>query len=384
MASESPNCPDCSGPIGADWDWCMHCGYDPDHLKPWDWRPTTHQASMGSVQTATAPGQVGLIDLTERKGRTKRADKHKPKRKARGRKNTHTEPPEATMASTHSLISLPARPKPPSAAPLPPVARDGSPAAPAPTPPTPNGPTPPLARTAPEAREVVPSAPAYAPAAQPAPRRPSAPADPIEALRPGAAPEQGFSMAPVLGTQAYAPTPYQSTTRTIALPRTLMSLVPVVVLFALAALMLFVAVSSMAKLGEGSILSRATTVLFVLVCLALACGMAAQAYTFLQVRVEVSSTEIVAHNRFGRPSKAKIRDIFSVTLGSRRYLDVPLLGRAAETPYVQMQDGSGFWLDALEGRAGEPPTPEQLAVVDALARSVAANRSEALQDDGTR
>jgi len=188
-------------------------------------------------------------------------------------------------------------------------------------------------------------------------------------------------MASPISAQAYAPRQPEAATRTIALPRTAMSLVPVFVLFALAALMLFVAVSSMAKLGDGSILSRATTVLFVLVCLALACGMAAQAYTFMQVRVEVSATEITAHNRFGRPSNAKIRDIFSVTLGSRRYVDIPLLGRPAETPYVQMQDGSGFWLDALEGRAGEPPTPEQLAVVDALARSVAANRSESLQDD---
>src|SRR5690349_11676996 len=53
MASEQPQCPDCSGPIGADWDWCHHCGYDPDHLKPWDWQPGMTSASGGSVQTAT-------------------------------------------------------------------------------------------------------------------------------------------------------------------------------------------------------------------------------------------------------------------------------------------------------------------------------------------
>ena len=68
-------------------------------------------------------------------------------------------------------------------------------------------------------------------------------------------------------------------------------------------------------------------------------------------------------------------------MGTRRYLDVPVLGRPVEAPYVQMQDGSGFWLDALEGQAGEPPSPDQQVVIDALARTVAANRSEALQDD---
>ena len=83
MASEDPKCPDCDGPIGADWDWCLHCGYDPDHLKPWDWQPQSNQLSgqmsdqmsgqmSGSVQTATKPGKVGLIDLTERKRRSKR------------------------------------------------------------------------------------------------------------------------------------------------------------------------------------------------------------------------------------------------------------------------------------------------------------------------
>jgi hypothetical protein len=361
MASESPNCPDCSGPIGADWDWCMHCGYDPDHLKPWDWRPSPRQADGGSVQTM-APGQVDLIDLTDRK-RTKRAVRSK--RKGRSRKDEHAEPRVETMATTHSLITLPPRPSAPTAS-APPLA-----------------PAPPAARVAPAAGP----APTAPPA--PAPVRPEPPmAQPVEARRPEpqAAPARpearaaAFDMTSPLATPAPTrPTPQAS--RTISLPRSPLSMAPVFVLFALAALMLFVAVSSMGKLSEGTVLSRATTVLFVLVCLALACGMAAQAYAFRQVRVEVSSTEVIAHNRFGRPCKAQIRDIFSVKLGSRRYLDVPVLGRPVEAPYVQMQDGSGFWLDALEGRSGEPPTPDQLAVVDWLARSVAANRNGTMRDD---
>ena len=48
---------------------------------------------------------------------------------------------------------------------------------------------------------------------------------------------------------------------------------------------------------------------------------------------------------------------------------------------MQMQDGAGFWLDALEGRDGEPPAPEQLAVIEALSRTVAANRNEALRTE---
>ncbi|MGZ4758228.1 MAG: hypothetical protein ACXV95_04115 [Acidimicrobiales bacterium] len=371
MASEDPKCPDCDGPIGADWDWCMHCGYDPDHLKPWDWRPASNQS--GSVQTATAPGKVDLIDLTERKRRPKRAERAK--RKGRSRKGEHPEPKVATMATTSSLITLPARPSAPTGpsartAPMPPA--PGRTASPAPAPPSALSPVAP----SPAARQPE----GARPAAAPAPTRPApAPASPRPAATEPAVPK--FDMTSPLQTRAYAPTTPPVPTRIISLPRSPLGLVPSIVLYVLAALMLFVALSSMVKLGEGSILSRATTVLFVLVCLALASGMAAQGYTFMKVRVEVGGTEIVAHNRFGRPSRARIRDIFSITMGSRRYLDVPLLGRAVEAPYVQMQDGSGFWLDALEGRAGEPPTPEQLAVVDALARTVAANRSEALNDE---
>src|SRR4051812_23050128 len=142
MASGDPKCPDCDGPIGADWDWCMHCGYDPDHLKPWDWRPSSGGGMGGSVQTATAPGQVGLIDLTEKK-RRKRSERSK--RKGRGRDPEHAEPQVATMASTSSLISLPARPAVQTTTPRP--RTDPRPAAPgpamAPTAPAPSAPAPP-------------------------------------------------------------------------------------------------------------------------------------------------------------------------------------------------------------------------------------------------
>jgi hypothetical protein len=192
-----------------------------------------------------------------------------------------------------------------------------------------------------------------------------------------------FDMTSPLQSSARPAPTTQALTRVITLPRTTLGMVPTFVLFALGALMLFVALSSMGRLSQGDVLSRATTVLFILVCLALGCGMAAQGYAFMKVRVEVGPEELIAHNRFGRPSTARIRDIFSVKMGTRRYLDVPVLSRPVEAPYVQMQDGSGFWLDALEGQAGEPPSPDQQVVIDSLMRTVAANRSEALQDETT-
>ncbi len=344
----------------------MHCGYDPDHLKPWDWRPAPAQAG-GSVQTATAPGQVGLIDLTERKRRGKKAERTK--RKGRGGKDAQPEPKVATMATTASLITLPTPPSPQPS----PRART---APPAPTPGASPAPAASMSTMAPGATPVQ----AHQP--MPAPDRPAPAA--ARPARPEPAPVPKFDMTSPLRTPTPAPMAARTPTRVITLPRSTLGTVPSVVLYALAGLMLFVGLSSMVKLGEGSVLSRATTVLFVLVCLALACGMAAQGYTFMKVRVEIGPDEIVAHNRFGRPSRARIRDIFSITMGSRRYLDVPVLGRAVETPYVQMQDGSGFWLDALEGRDGEPPDSDRLAIVDALARTVAANRSEALQDESAR
>jgi hypothetical protein len=162
-------------------------------------------------------------------------------------------------------------------------------------------------------------------------------------------------------------------TRVLSLPRSTLGMVPTVVLFALGALMLYAALSSMSRLSHGDILSRATTVLFILVCLALACGMAAQGYAFMKVRVEVGPDEVIAHNRFGRPSTARIRDIFSVKMGSRRYLDVSFLGRPVETPYVQMQDGRG--LDRRpRGRPARRRRPTSRSS-SMPARRVAANRS---------
>ena len=45
--SHEPLCPDCSTPVQPTWDWCMACGYDPDHLMPTGWTPGL--ASVGAV-----------------------------------------------------------------------------------------------------------------------------------------------------------------------------------------------------------------------------------------------------------------------------------------------------------------------------------------------
>jgi hypothetical protein len=33
-AAEAVLCPECGTVVGADWDWCQNCGFDPDHLSP--------------------------------------------------------------------------------------------------------------------------------------------------------------------------------------------------------------------------------------------------------------------------------------------------------------------------------------------------------------
>ena len=145
-------------------------------------------------------------------------------------------------------------------------------------------------------------------------------------------------------------------------------------LVALAALLIVVAVSSLGSLVGGTTLNSVATGVFILVCLALGAGLAAQAYALIKVRVVISPTHVTAKNRLGRPRKADLAEIFSVTL-STRHFDVGF-GRthAAEVPYVQVSDGAGFWIDALGGRSGQPPTGGQRAVLDRLNRIVATHR----------
>lgn len=145
-------------------------------------------------------------------------------------------------------------------------------------------------------------------------------------------------------------------------------------LAALAALLTVVALSSLDSLMGGTTLNTVATGVFILVCLALGVGLAAQAYALVKVRVVISPTHVTAKNRLGRPRRADLAEIFSVTL-STRHFDVGF-GRThtAEVPYVQVSDGAGFWIDALGGRSGEPPTGDQRAVLDRLNRIVATHR----------
>jgi hypothetical protein len=53
MASEAPACPGCGSEVQPDWDWCHHCGYDPEGLRPEPAGATAATAATASGTTAT-------------------------------------------------------------------------------------------------------------------------------------------------------------------------------------------------------------------------------------------------------------------------------------------------------------------------------------------
>ena len=159
-----------------------------------------------------------------------------------------------------------------------------------------------------------------------------------------------------------------------SLPPNRVDLIGATVAVLAAAAMAAVAVTSAGSLPGGTALNQVVTALFICLCGAMAAGLAAQAYALVKVKVVIGPDELVATNRLGRPRRAELSQIFSVTLSTRHY-DVGL-GRhhQAEMPYVQVTDGAGFWIDALGGRSGQAPTPEQMAVLEGLHQVVARYR----------
>ena len=139
----------------------------------------------------------------------------------------------------------------------------------------------------------------------------------------------------------------------------------------------FLAVTSVIDLfGGGSGLNVVTNIVFVLVCLGLAGVMVAQGRALLGMKVVVTPTELVAHGRTIRVQRVRLDEIYSIRLGQRPMS--ALLGepQTVDVPYVQRQDGSGFWLDALGGLSSErPPTSAQLDMFDQISALVDRSRS---------
>lgn len=203
-------------------------------------------------------------------------------------------------------------------------------------------------------------------------RRPPA-APPAAAIRPDPVAEPAPGPSP-LPTRRVAPAP---TEQVFAAPKVPMVTGLGLVLFLLAAFLAFWAVSAVVSLFDGgSVLHVASNVFFVLVCLGLAGAMVVQGRALLTMRVIVTPTELVAHGRSVRVQRAQLDEIYSFRMG-RRPMSA-LLGEpeTVEVPYVQRQDGSGFWLDALGGLSAErPPTPGQLAMYDQISVLIQRSRS---------
>lgn len=211
-----------------------------------------------------------------------------------------------------------------------------------------------------------------------------APPAPVRSAPPSAA-------APARSVPAPAPAPVPAASPAVRSPRpaTQPALVtfsaprvPVitglgVALCLLAAFMAFWAVSGAVDLvSGGSVVHIVTNVVFVAVCLVIAAGMALQGRALLTMRVELSPTELVAHGRTVRVQRAKLSEIYSLRRGHRPMSTLLGEHRTVEVPYVQLQDGSGFWLDALGGWSSErPPTEAQHAMFDQVSVLVQRARS---------
>ena len=338
MADVDPNCPRCSGPVLPDWDWCERCGYDPEGLKPVGWSP------------APPPEPEP----------TKRRRSHRNKAASRTKVNAMAgaaAPAESWPSPIARFSPEPTRPP----APEPAVARAATPAPAvvAPRPPAVATPGLPTVTAAIDLRTPAPPAsrrelrrirPASRETAVPAPASASAPA-PV-AARP----------------------PATSGTTVFDLPPSRLELGLAGLLGVGAVAMAYAGLSSAPSIAAGSVLNGLATGVFILICLGIAGLLGFQAYALIKVRVVVDSRELVAKNRLGRPRRVPLDEIFSVTPTTRHY-DIGFgISRTAEMPYVQVSDGAGFWIDALAGRDGEDPTPDQQAVLRQIAQIVARHR----------
>ena len=86
----------------------------------------------------------------------------------------------------------------------------------------------------------------------------------------------------------------------------------------------------------------------------------------LRFRVVVSSTGITSYNIRGGVRRALRRDIAAIELRSKAWGTLTQ-SVSVRVPYVELKDGTGFWLDPLVGTTdARPPRPEQLAILEEI------------------
>ena len=107
MPADEPSCPRCTGPIRADWDWCHHCGYDPDLLKPAGWMPPRPNGPVDLTAPARPAEPVG------RPARRRRSNKlpvtpaaANPTTHAGARGTTFVLPPTALERAGAAVLTL--------------------------------------------------------------------------------------------------------------------------------------------------------------------------------------------------------------------------------------------------------------------------------------
>lgn len=159
------------------------------------------------------------------------------------------------------------------------------------------------------------------------------------------------------------------------------------VAFALAALMLYLTAMAVLQIAEGastSILDNVTTVVFVLLCALVAFALLIQGRAFIRQKVVLTPTELAAYNRFGRVRRVPRADIHGVSMGQRQFQLPGGLTQPMEVPYLQLNDGSGFWLDALGSRSpNSSPSDEQLAMYEKVVAAVESDRAARAHETST-
>jgi len=341
MDAVTPMCPNCGAPVQPDWDWCQHCGYDPDSLMPSGWiSPNLYQAE-GSVATAEAP---------------------KRRRSKRGRKTEAPPSPPPPMLQLPENLAPAVDPITEGGAStigrLPTPSQAAGPASP--PRPVPAAPTPAVAPAEVAARLPEPSN-GSTPNSTDGPTRPS--------VNPAVAPPIRLP-AELTGVVAVG-TAERGVYRVKA---TLPELIGAAILLLAAAGLAYLTVRGILQVATGasrSTLDNVATVTFVVLCAVVAFAAAVQGLALVRQRVELDSDELVAHNRFGRVQRVPVAEIYAIRLSQRQYATPRGLSQAIETPYLQRGDGGGFWLDALGGRSpGAGPSDQQLALFQELTAAV--------------
>jgi hypothetical protein len=175
--------------------------------------------------------------------------------------------------------------------------------------------------------------------------------------------------------------------QTFHVPADIFEKVASVVAFALAALMTYLTGMAVWQIADGvstSILDNVATVVFVLVCALIAFALVVQGRAFVRQKVVLTPTELAAYNRFGRVRRVPRADIHGISMGQRQFQLPGVLSQPMEVPYVQLDDGSGFWLDALGSRnPTSSPSDEQLAMYEKVVAAIEADREARAHETST-